>query len=79
MGLCATEEENSLVADLNSENWPTLVPLSPLKAGYEATRHSHFDVSVLLLVARYDAQMVACVRYIITMNGLIIVSVIIIL
>mmetsp|Transcript_14990 Transcript_14990/g.24815 ORF Transcript_14990/g.24815 Transcript_14990/m.24815 type:complete len:399 (+) Transcript_14990:45-1241(+) len=44
MGLCATAEENALVADLDSENWPTLVPLSPLKAGYEDTRRSHFDI-----------------------------------
>lgn len=48
MGLCATPEENELVACLDSENWPTLVPLSPLKAGYEATRRSHFDVSMLV-------------------------------
>lgn len=46
MGLCATAEENTLVADLDSENWPTLVPLSPLKAGYEETRRSHFDVCI---------------------------------
>lgn len=42
MGLCATEQENKLVATLESEQWMNIVPLSPLGAGYEETRKTVF-------------------------------------
>ena len=42
MGLCATEEEFSVVKALHSENWNVLVPLTPLGAGYEETRKTTF-------------------------------------
>lgn len=45
MGLKATEEEAKLVDALDSENWEVLVPLSPLGAGYEATRRTTFTVN----------------------------------
>lgn len=44
MGLNATEEEFNLVKKLKSETWPTLVPLTPLGAGYEATRKTLFEI-----------------------------------
>lgn len=44
MGLCATEKEWSLVSNVESENWPVLVPLTPLGAGYEETRKTVFYV-----------------------------------
>lgn len=44
MGLCATDEEWAAVAGLKSENWTTLVPLTPLGAGYEETRRTMFTI-----------------------------------
>ena len=44
MGLCADEEEITLVAQLQSDQWTTLVPLSPLDAGYEDTRKTIFQI-----------------------------------
>jgi allantoicase len=44
MGLAASAQEFSLVSELKSEEWPVLIPLSPLGAGYEATRKTIFQV-----------------------------------
>jgi allantoicase len=44
MGLKASEEEWELVQKLSSENWVEMVPLSPLGAGYEATRKTVFQI-----------------------------------
>jgi allantoicase len=48
MGLCATREEFDLVSMLKSEQWDFLVPLSPLAAGYEATRKKNMKVCILV-------------------------------
>ena len=45
MGLCATEEEFATVAQLKSDDWQVLVPLSPLGAGYQETRKTMFYIS----------------------------------
>ena len=45
MGLAASPEEADLVNSLDSENWPVLVPLQPLGAGYEETRRTIFKVA----------------------------------
>ena len=45
MGLCASDEENRLVAELNSERWQVLVPLSALGAGYEETSKTTFHIA----------------------------------
>jgi allantoicase len=45
MGLCASEEEWSAVKQLQTERWPTLVPLTPLGAGYEETRRTMFTIN----------------------------------
>lgn len=45
MGLCASEEENAAVQQLHSDQWPVIVPLTPLGAGYEETRKSFFKIS----------------------------------
>ncbi len=45
MGLAASEEEWNNVHKLHSESWPVLIPLTPLGAGYEATRRSIFEVA----------------------------------
>lgn len=42
MGLAATAEATALVESLGSHNWATLVPLSPMGAGYAETRHNTF-------------------------------------
>ncbi len=45
MGLAASEEEWNNVHKLHSESWPVLIPLTPLGAGYEATRRSIFEIA----------------------------------
>ena len=45
MGLCASADETTIVSKLHSELWSVLVPLSPLGAGYDATRKTVFHVS----------------------------------
>jgi len=44
MGLAASQEELKLVQALGSDNWPLLVPLQPLGAGYEETRRTIFQI-----------------------------------
>jgi allantoicase len=44
MGLCASEEEFATVAQLKTEDWSVLVPLTPLGAGYEETRKTMFHI-----------------------------------
>jgi len=45
MGLKASDEECELVSKLNSDSWEVLIPLSPLGAGYEATRKTIFHIN----------------------------------
>lgn len=45
MGLAASEEEWTQVRKLQTESWQVLIPLTPLGAGYEATRKSIFEVA----------------------------------
>lgn len=49
MGLCASDEENALVNSLHSEEWPMLVPLTKLGAGYQDTRVTTFKVSIIYI------------------------------
>ncbi|KAJ1427327.1 galactose-binding domain-like protein, partial [Ochromonadaceae sp. CCMP2298] len=44
MGLAATEEEMQRASSVDWGSWRTLVPLTPLGAGYPATRHNIFRV-----------------------------------
>lgn len=44
MGLKATEEEWDTINKLKSEDWPVLVNLIPLGAGYEETRRTVFQI-----------------------------------
>jgi allantoicase len=44
MGLKASNDEWEEVGKLQSENWPVLIPLSPLGAGYEETRKTVFQI-----------------------------------
>jgi hypothetical protein len=45
MGLAASDAEFAAVAKLQSEQWAELIPLTPLGAGYEATRRTMFTVA----------------------------------
>ena len=45
MGLCASPEEFAAVEQLQSDQWKVLVPLTPLGAGYEATRRTVFQIN----------------------------------
>lgn len=45
MGTCASREEFELAMSLESHNWPFLVELSPLRAGYSETCDNKFSIS----------------------------------
>ena len=45
MGLCADKEDFSLVAALESDHWPVLVPLTKLGAGYKETQITSFSIA----------------------------------
>ena len=44
-GFAASEESLDAVSSLRSEEWPELLPMTPLQPGYPDSRHHHFTVS----------------------------------
>lgn len=45
MGSACTAKEQQQVSKLKTETWEELVPMTPMRPGYEATRHNYITVN----------------------------------
>lgn len=44
MGIACSPEQLKKMEELSTEQWDELVPMTPLRPGYEETRHNYFPV-----------------------------------
>lgn len=57
MGRAAAKSDFDKVAKLNSDEWTELLPITPLKAGYEESRHNYFAVDTDMVCTHIRVNM----------------------